>query len=242
MSIAGFRLQIQGRASSQMRRSWSSRCSLGASLAAQSHPAMDRDVACQMKDVARSRNAAAKLGEMTKPFVLVFDSRELEALGLAYSYSRDASAAMIAGADARSNGRYTREGALAVIRWKSPRRLGRFTASDAEVQSVTARAFGVVDEAGRMGTLTSLSGVEVPVGSALLTYAFGDSYPILDRYAVLSLGHRPRGRYPTSFWIRYLNWTRSTADACGLTARDVDKALWEHGRDRRTSSKRVVRC
>ena len=67
------------------------------------------------------------------------------------------------------------------------------------------------------------------------------SYAILDRYAVESLGHRRRGQYPPTFWVRYLGWPRAAADAAGLTAREIDKALWEHGK-RRARAERARQC
>ena len=59
-----------------------------------------------------------------------------------------------------------------------------------------------------MEALTTIPGVGVPIGSALLLFACGDSDPILDVNALASLDHEGRGQCPTEFWLRYLAFVR----------------------------------
>ena len=78
-----------------------------------------------------------------------------------------------------------------------------------------------------MDALLSLEGVGVPTGSALLHFAHPESYPILDVRALESLGRKSRGTYPVSFWVDYLTACRSLSSKCGVSIRELDKALWQ---------------
>lgn len=167
-----------------------------------------------------------------KPFQLQFDEGELEELAARYSYGKDEAAARTAGEAATQAGYYTRYGVLAVVEWKSERSKSSLEANAAAVEDATGRALATVgDEGGRMDALTELDGVGVPIASALLFFAYPVAYPILDRRVVVSLGHRPRGRYPTPFWLRYLAFCRNLAQARELPIRTVDKALWQHDKE-----------
>ena len=96
----------------------------------------------------------------------------------------------------------------------------------------TGRALAVVDETARMSALLELVGVGVPTASTLLCFAFPDRYPILDVRALESLGVMPRSQYPLSFWLGYLEACRELAARCGVSLRTLDKALWQHSKER----------
>jgi hypothetical protein len=168
-----------------------------------------------------------------KPFVLQFPASELPKYAAEFSYKRDPSAAIAAGDDAAKEGCYTKEGLCEVVNWKSARSKPLVTSSSTEIEEATSTAFASTDEAARMEALTALPGVEVPIASALLLFACGDDYPILDVKALASLGHKGRSLYPTSFWLRYLECVRKLAAQNSMTAREVEKALWEWETQRR---------
>lgn len=96
----------------------------------------------------------------------------------------------------------------------------------------TGDALTAVDEATRVSALLGLDGVGVPTASTLLYFAFPDDYPILDVRALESLGVKPRSQYPVSFWLAYLGFCRELALRCGVSIRTLDKALWQHSKDR----------
>jgi transposase len=83
-----------------------------------------------------------------------------------------------------------------------------------------------------MSALLGLSGVGVPTASALLMFAFPDDYPILDVRALESLGVKPRTQYPIGFWLAYLECCRELANRHGVHIRTLDKALWQHSKER----------
>ena len=90
----------------------------------------------------------------------------------------------------------------------------------------------------RITPLLGLHGVGVPSASTLLYVAFPSDYPILDVRALESLGARSRSTYPVSFWLRYLDACRELARVHGVSVRTLDKALWQHSRERSVAPRR----
>jgi hypothetical protein len=157
----------------------------------------------------------------------------IEELAERFGYMDD-SKLLAAGRAARERGCYRRAEFLAVCRWKSARSTPRVASnSDRAIASATRLALSTSsDERTRMEALTSLAGVGVPTASTLLYFAFPDDYPILDVRALESLGRRGRSVYPVSFWLEYLQACRSLARAHGVSIRTLDKALWQHSKER----------
>jgi hypothetical protein len=132
-----------------------------------------------------------------------------------------------------ARGYYTREEFIEVCAWKTVRsrpKIARNT--EAAVVQATGLAIGTEDEAARMTALLELDGVGVPTASTLLYCVFPDRYPILDVRALESLGVKPRSQYPLSFWLEYLDACRELAQLAGVSLRTLDKALWQHSKER----------
>jgi hypothetical protein len=91
-----------------------------------------------------------------------------------------------------------------------------------------------------MEALLALQGVGVPTASVLLHFAHPDDYPILDVRALESLGHSGRSTYPVSFWLRYLDACRDLAARHGVSVRTLDKALWQHSKERAAMTSGVI--
>jgi hypothetical protein len=87
-----------------------------------------------------------------------------------------------------------------------------------------------------MEALLELAGVGVPTASTLLYFVFPEDYPILDIRALESLGVRPRSAYPVGFWLDYLAACRALAGRYGVELRTLDKALWQHSKERSTGA------
>jgi hypothetical protein len=100
------------------------------------------------------------------------------------------------------------------------------------VVEATGRALATPDEEIRMSELLSLAGVGVPTASVLLYVVFPADYPILDVRALESLRVKPRSQYPVSFWLEYLSACRELARRHGISIRTLDKALWQHSKER----------
>jgi hypothetical protein len=167
-------------------------------------------------------------------FKLQFPPDQIDALASRFPDTDDARY-RTAGAAARTRGHYTRGEFIAVCRWKTPRSAPKVAANKARsVVEQTGRAFAASDEGQRMEALLELTGVGVPTASTVLFFAFPDDYPILDVRALESLGVKPRSQYPISFWLGYLETCRDLAFRHEVHIRTLDKALWQHSRERTT--------
>ena len=165
-------------------------------------------------------------------FRLGFPPTEIAELRQRYDYPTDHEATT-AGRHARERGHYTKKEFMVVCRWKSPRSPGRAaTNSPTTIRRQTRIAFATDDEAERMRALIALAGVGVPVASTLLHFAFPRRFPILDWRALESLGQKRRSTYPISYWLEYLNACRRIARENTVQLRTLDKALWQHSRER----------
>jgi hypothetical protein len=165
-------------------------------------------------------------------FELQFPIQEVPGLACRFPESDDARWLAV-GVAARSRGHYTRAEFIEVCAWKTPRSRPKVTANSAHaVMATTGRALAAADEDGRMRALLELDGVGVPTASTLLHFAFPDEYPILDARALESLGVRSRSTYPVGFWLGYLAACRELARRAGVTLRTLDKALWQHSKER----------
>lgn len=137
------------------------------------------------------------------------------------------------GAAARRRGYYTRAEFILICAWKTVRSRPRVATNTAtEVRHATARAFAAEDEVTRITTLLELHGVGMPTASTLLYVAFPDDYPILDVRALESLGVTSRTHYSVGFWLAYLHACRELAHEHRVTLRTLDKALWQHSKEK----------
>lgn len=165
-------------------------------------------------------------------FALQFPAEEIEGLAQRFGHSDEAHLLAV-GAAARTRGHYTREEFIEVCAAKTARSRPKVAANtEGAVVVATGEAFATADEALRMSALLGLEGVGVPTASTLLYCAFPADYPILDVRALESLGVKPRSQYPVSFWLQYLHACRELARRSGVSIRTLDKALWEHSKER----------
>jgi hypothetical protein len=165
-------------------------------------------------------------------FELRFPPTEIRPLAARFGPDDDARLLAI-GAAARARGHYTRSEFIDVCAWKTPRSRPRIAANTRRsITARTARALSAREEADRIAPLLELEGVGVPTASTLLYFAFPGDYPILDVRALESLGVRSRSTYTISFWLQYLDACRAMARANGVSIRTLDKALWQHSKER----------
>jgi hypothetical protein len=169
-------------------------------------------------------------------FRLQFDPAEIGALAARFGDSEATDAAVAAaGAAAGARGHYERAEFLVVCAWKTARSRPLIARNDgAAIERATRRALGsdAAGERERIEALLELSGVGLPTASVLLHFARPAAYPILDVRALESLGVTGRTSYPVGFWLRYLEACRSLAAAHGVSLRTLDKALWQHSKER----------
>ncbi len=167
-------------------------------------------------------------------FELQFPIAQVPALAARFPVMDD-TPGLALGAAVRARGHYTRAEFIEVCAWKTVRSRPKVAAnSDEAVVDATGRALSAVDEAARISPLLELAGVGVPTASTLLYFVYPDDYPILDVRALESLGVKPRSVYPVGFWLAYLNACRTLARRAEVSVRTLDKALWQHSKERAT--------
>jgi thermostable 8-oxoguanine DNA glycosylase len=184
----------------------------------------------------RSLETTASPGRLAWPclreFELQFSADQIRALAARFEYEDD-ERVRAAGEAARLRGCYRRDEFLLVCAWKTARSRSKVAGNtDAEVERATRTALEAQDEAQRMEALLELEGVGVPTASTLLHFAYPTDYPILDVRALESLGHQGRNTYSLSYWLSYLDACRRLAREHGVTLRVLDKALWQHSKER----------
>jgi hypothetical protein len=165
-------------------------------------------------------------------FRLQFPVEEVAAVAARFE-AGDESAVAAAGAAARERGNYSKPELVLVCEWKTARSRSRVASNTAPfVEHITRAAFATGDEAERMAAMCVLRGVDAPSASVLLHFAFPDRYPIIDWRALESLGQTARPPYSIPFWLGYVDACRSLAAEAGVSMRELDKALWQHSRER----------
>jgi hypothetical protein len=165
-------------------------------------------------------------------FRLQFPVSEIEALAARYGVDVDDDV-VAAGMAARRRGHYTKPELVLICEGKTARSKSHVAKNtDAFVESITRAAFATEDESERIAALCVLRGVEAPTASVLLHFAFPDRYPIIDWRALESLGEPEQATYPVRYWLSYVDVCRKLALEAGVTLRVLDKALWQHSRER----------
>lgn len=131
-----------------------------------------------------------------------------------------------------TRGFMTKDDLIAVARWKwrggRTRQLcGQNT--EAEVGEITRVSFAAASERLRIGALLALRGVQWPMASVILHFAFPDRYPILDVRAMNTVGGSTL--YTFEKWLDYCELCQMTAKRHGISMRILDKALWAYDKD-----------
>ena len=136
-----------------------------------------------------------------------------------------------------NRGHLTRADLVAVATWKwrggRTRQLALGNTED-EVREISAVSFLARTERLKIGALLALQGVQWPMASVILHFAFPDRYPILDIRAMNTVGGSTI--YTFDKWMQYVELCRDATQRFGVTMRNLDRALWqydkEHGKQR----------
>ena len=135
----------------------------------------------------------------------------------------------------------TKEQLIKILRWKSPRPLRFYEAnSEKTVQEITSLAFATKNDSLKIHTLTALTGVNYPAASAILMFYNRKKYPVLDirvwqqLYKAKLVDTNSRGQnFTLQQWDNYLTVIRRLANDLNLTARQVEKRLFDHDKKTR---------
>lgn len=134
---------------------------------------------------------------------------------------------------AAARGHMTREDLIAVARWKwRGGRTRQLVAenTEEEVKEISGASFAARTERLRIGSLLSLRGVQWPMASVILHFAFPESYPILDVRATSTVGESRS--YTFEKWLTYLDLCREKAHEYGVSLRVLDRALWAYDKNK----------
>jgi len=142
--------------------------------------------------------------------------------------------------EVQARGCLTSKELVALVRWKSARVVKHARSNPDElVEEITEFALSAKSEQARIQTLTVLSGVSWPMASVILHFYHRDIYPILDFRALWSLGIDVPTDYKYPFWWAYVERCRELVQQTGLSARTVDRGLWQYSKEHQEKGKSV---
>ena len=135
----------------------------------------------------------------------------------------------------RRAGEFSRAEFVQMCRWKSARALPLYRRHRAErIRRLSRAVLATRSEPRRIELLIALSGVSVPVASAILTLIDPRRYGVLDirvwqlLWALGAVDRRPGGRgFSVADWLHYLTTLRGHARRLGVSVRAVELTLFE---------------
>ncbi|HUC31702.1 MAG TPA: hypothetical protein VMR99_03405 [Candidatus Paceibacterota bacterium] len=167
-----------------------------------------------------------------KQFELKFKPSLIPEIAARYSYSfQKEDDALKAGEQIRS-GEYTRTNLERIFEWKTKGR-GRsrlLVNTDEEIADTLKLAMAAKTDRAAVAVLIGLSGVQVPVSSAILTAINPESFTIIDFRALEALGVI-QPSINIDFYLKYLNKCRSLAKENNVPLRTLDRALWQWSKE-----------
>jgi len=153
--------------------------------------------------------------------------------------------------DALASGEFGWRDAEWVVQWYYRRYLGAYPDADRRaaeerygensyeaVHGAVADAVAADGTAAKLGSLTALSGVDVPVGSAFLAFLHPQRYLVASRreWETLRAAGELDAPYPDGPAIedyeRYLRTCRGVAQRCDCSLWTLSRALWTIGSER----------
>ncbi len=127
-----------------------------------------------------------------------------------------------------------------ILKWKLRGQFGRQAkrrqANTSEnVMTITKAAFAVthtdkdIETTLKLKLLSTLSGVEIPVASAILTLCFPTQYSVIDfrNWRQVYKTEKQKTNYTTKEYVEYLKTIRSWAKEFGVTPQEIDLAIWQ---------------
>ncbi len=134
----------------------------------------------------------------------------------------------------QGRGWFNRDELVAMGMWKSPRPKQHYLSNDPEtVISVSAKALAAPSDREKLTKLIELSGVSLPVATAILTLIYPEKYGVIDirawkvfhLYGVLDWREGGKG-FTVEDCLAYLDVLRRYADSLHVTPRDIDRSLY----------------
>jgi hypothetical protein len=153
---------------------------------------------------------------------------------LCHEESEDTAALIERLRPARRRGYLTPKELEEICRWKSARAIHHVKANTAKrIRAATSTALNTRSEMRRLEALTTLSGVSIPMASAVLMLLDPKRYGVIDMrvwqlmYKVGAVKKNPRGTgFTFQNWYQFLMIIRYFARKFGVSARLVERALF----------------
>ena len=166
-----------------------------------------------------------------EPFRLQFTPEQIKPLAARYEYGGDADALKAGQRIAR--GDFSRANLEMIFRWKTGGRgISRLSRnSESEICDALELAVNAKTERAALAVLCGLTGIDVPVASAVLTAIDPERYTVLDYRALESLGVE-LSWYTYEFYLTYLDECRKLAGQNSVSLRNLDRALWQWSKER----------
>lgn len=136
----------------------------------------------------------------------------------------------------QKRGYLTKDEFMKIGMWKSPRPKNWYLSNSAKtIRDITTKVFETDYEKRRIQLLTKLVGVRIPTASAILMLTNPMEYGVIDirvwevLYQYGAVKVNPTGtNFSFENWYNYLMKLRYFAGKHGVTARDVERTLFEH--------------
>lgn len=162
----------------------------------------------------------------TAQFTLRFPAHMIPALAVAYD--DDDQAAFEAGRRIGAGSR-GRKDLMAIFEWKTRGRGRSRLAGNTDDEIADALNLTIVAQTDRaaMAVLIGLTGVDIPVASAIATIIDPQRFTIIDFRTIWSLGVERVAYYSVGFYLDYLASCRRIAADVGTNLRTLDRALWQ---------------
>jgi hypothetical protein len=157
----------------------------------------------------------------------MFPIKKVQYWASRYDYRNDDVRAFEAGKRIRE-GNYSRSNLEEIVGWKSKRRKALIADnSDEEIRDALTLALSAKEPRSALAVLMGLSGVALPMASAILTAIDQDGYTIADYRAMEALGEPNADYYNLNMYLHdYLPTCRRLAAEAGVSLRTLDMALW----------------
>jgi|SRR5882724_165623 len=164
-------------------------------------------------------------------FKLQFARSDIPSLAALYDAKEDELAQEAGNQIAKAN--FSRTHLETIFNWKTKGRgKSRLSKnSDNEIADALKLAVEAKTPRAAIAVLAGLSGVDVPVASAILAMAKADSYTIIDWRALHALDIYA-SNVTIKLYILYLNECRNIADETKITLRQLDRAMWQWSKDK----------
>src|SRR5208282_2168911 len=160
-------------------------------------------------------------------FRLMFPVAKVQYWADRYAYREGDTRAFKAGEKIRE-GDYSRSNLEEIVDWKSKRRKALIADnSDSEICDALTLALRAKEPRSALAVLMGLSGVALPMASAILTAMYQETYTIADYRAMEALGEPNADYYNLNMYLHnYLPACRRLSAEAGVSLRTLDTALW----------------